>query len=192
MASDSPQSVSGTALHSKQDKGKKSIFVFLCWNRKRFHSLSVFCASGWGLFARDDIGVCVRLSAWVHVYVSVRSCWHQEPESCLRGVALSVHLSDLESSHSATPVAVRALLPLRGVSLPSPPLPSPPSLHRLPSLPPASTSPPPHSCLLSCVHWPSVPLLGPCPVYLTHLEQRSHPHVNTRDAHGYCHACGHT
>ena len=42
---------------------------------------------------------------------------------CRRGVALSVHLSGLERSHSATPVAVRALCPPQCVAL-------------LPSLPP--------------------------------------------------------
>lgn len=61
---------------------------------------------------------------------------------CQRGTALSVHLSSLERSHSKTPLAVTLRC--------SPPLPPPP-----PPLPHALLSPPPHSCLLSCVHWPS-------------------------------------
>lgn len=104
---------------------------------------------------------------------------------CQRGVALSVHLSNLESSHPATPVVVRALCPPQCAAL-LPPSPSfsssfPPRSFHLSS----SSQLPPQLCPLAFV-----PLLGACPVYLTQSEQQSHPrictHTDTHDAHEYC------
>lgn len=94
---------------------------------------------------------------------------------CQQGVALSVHLSSLERSHSVTPVAVRALCPPQCVALlPYLPLSSPP-----PS-PFSSPNPPPHSCLLSCVHWPSshssehVLFISQSPAHTSRLTHKMH------------------
>lgn len=137
-------------------------------------------------------------------YVSISSCssrWMCESASarwrvssltlasrarvCQRGVALSVHLSSLERSHSAAPVAVRALCPPQCVALfPSLPLSSSPSslLHSFHFL---SFS---HSCLLSCVHWLSshssehVLFISHSPA---HTRSRTRAPADTQDAHKY-------
>lgn len=78
----------------------------------------------------------VAISPWL--FVSAHWCVSaltlaSRARVCQRGVALSVHLSSLERSYSATPVAVRALCPPQCAAL----LPSLPSLFFLPcSLPP--------------------------------------------------------
>lgn len=126
--------------------------------------------------------LCVFVCVFVCQCTLMCLCTHAGIKSrvCQRGVVLSVHLSSLERSHSATPVAVRALCPPHRVAL----LPSLP-LSRLPPLPPPSTSPPPHSCLLSCVHWPSAHSLEHV-LFISQSEQQSHRHVNTQNAHKYC------
>lgn len=124
--------------------------------------------------------VCERLT-FLHAYIDVcvRSCGctsvlASRARDRQWGIALSVHLSSLERSHSATPAAVRALCPPQFAALP-PSLPlSPPSplLRNSPSHFSSSSSSqlPPQLCLLA-----AVPLLRACPVYLAEPEQQSHP-----------------
>ncbi len=142
------------------------------------HSWYFLCISMW-LFLRAYIGACVYVCVCVCVCECTLMCLTLASRArvCQRGVALSAHLSSLERSHSATPVAVRALCPPQCVALlPSLPLSLPPPL------PPPSTSPPPHSCLLSCVHWPSAHSLEHV-LFILHSPSSNHTRTLTRRMH---------
>lgn len=147
---------------STEVKQRRKVHPCVCFlKQSHFLSLSAMlrpswflCISTWSFLPTHTpvwVGsVCVCVCLGTYVDVSVCSRRHQEPV-CQRGVALSVYLSSPERSHSATPVAVRALCPPRRAAL----LPCLPPLSSSSPPPSPSSSPPPHSCLLSCVHWPS-------------------------------------
>lgn len=111
---------------------------------------------------------------------------------CHQGIVLSVHLSSQERSHSATPVAVRALCPAQCISLLLPPsiTPLPPSLLLLTAASSAvSTGCRPTPRSMSCLSggvWALAPALVKMHTYCMHaltlkwvLMGFAHPHAVT-------------